>query len=207
VLIVAAMKAEQFSRSCREQVEMIAAQLAIKIGLARAHDQINAMTLTDPLTGIANRRAFQRAMDSMHERAVRCHGVFSLILCDIDFFKSVNDNYGHPFGDCVIQQLAKQLAQIVRSGDLAARIGGEEFAILVEGSDGDASCDIAERLRTNVEQMKLYTQNKAVTVSISIGIASFPDVSRDKEQLIHCADQALYRAKKEGRNRVVRWQE
>lgn len=205
VLIVCAKKADQFPRSCRERIEMISAQVAIKIDLARAHEQINEMTLTDPLSGIANRRAFERALDSMHERAVRNNSCFSLILCDIDFFKKINDNYGHPFGDHVIQQIASQLSAIVRTGDIAARIGGEEFAILVEGSSGSATMAIAERVRNNVETIKFFSQDQTVNVTISIGIASFPHNTKDKETIISYADQALYCAKNEGRNRVVRW--
>lgn len=205
VLIICALKADQFRRSCRERVEMIVAQVAIKIDLAKSHEQISAMTLTDPLTGIANRRAFQRALASMHERAVRSGSCFSLILCDIDLFKKINDSYGHPFGDYVIQQIASQLSAIVRSGDLAARIGGEEFAILVEGSNGKAASDIAERLRGNVENLKFFSQKQPVAVTISIGISSYPENAADKEEIVSYSDQALYCAKNEGRNRVIRW--
>lgn len=205
VLIICAMKADQFPRNCRERIEMIAAQVAIKIDLAKSHEKISAMSLTDPLTGISNRRAFQRALASMHERAVRSGRCFSLILCDIDFFKKINDSYGHPFGDHVIQQIASQLSVIVRSGDLAARIGGEEFAILVEGSNGRDARDIAERLRVNVENLKFFNQKQPVEVTISIGVSSYPENAENKEQIVSYADQALYCAKNEGRNRVIRW--
>jgi diguanylate cyclase (GGDEF)-like protein len=205
VLIICAVKVDQFPRSCRERIEMIVAQVAIKIDLAKSHEKISAMSLTDPLTGISNRRAFQRALVSMHERAVRSGRCFSLILCDIDFFKKINDSYGHPFGDHVIQQIASQLSVIVRSGDLAARIGGEEFAVLVEGSNGKAASDIAERLRENVENLIFFSQKKRVEVTISIGVSSYPENADDKEQVVSYADQALYCAKNEGRNRVIRW--
>ncbi|MEA3361829.1 MAG: sensor domain-containing diguanylate cyclase, partial [Thermodesulfobacteriota bacterium] len=126
VLIIAAQGETQITRNCRGMIEMIAAQVAIKIDLAHSHEQIQQLAITDSLTGIANRRAFQRGFTAMYERAKRRSGPFSLIICDIDFFKRVNDIYGHPFGDQVIQQVANQLKGVVRTGDLAARIGGEE---------------------------------------------------------------------------------
>jgi len=205
VLIVAALNENQFARSCRGMIEMIAAQVAVKLDLARAHDQINEMTLKDSLTGIANRRAFDRALAAMSERALRRHSPYSLILCDIDYFKRINDTCGHPFGDQVIRQVATQLNGVVRSGDLAARIGGEEFAVLVEGADGPGAFEVAERLRADVENLTLKSQGARVAVTISVGIASFPADSESGDMIIEYADQALYRAKQGGRNRSVCW--
>ncbi len=205
VFIVASRQANKFHYGSREQLQMIADLLAVKLDLAAAHDQINRMTLTDSLTGIANRRAFERALSAMHERAKRRESRFSLILCDIDFFKRVNDSYGHPFGDQVIQKVAEQLQRVVRVGDLAARIGGEEFAVLLEDSGGDGAYDVAERLRCNIETMPLQYQQQRVQVTVSLGIAAFPEHAQRCEQILTFADQALYRAKESGRNRVVKW--
>lgn len=205
VLIVAAHAAHRFARSTREMLEMIAAQLAIKLELAKAHDQINALTFKDSLSGIANRRAFERALEAMAERSLRRSTCFSLILCDIDHFKGINDSYGHPFGDQVICQIASQLDSIVRSGDLAARIGGEEFALLLEDADGKGASEVAERVRRKVENLVLKCNREQVQVTLSLGIAVFPTHSSLSSELIVCSDQALYRAKQGGRNRFKLW--
>ncbi len=205
VLILAAQKENLVTRNHREMIEMVAAQVAIKIDLARSHEQIQQLVITDPLTGIANRRAFQRAFTAMYERARRRSGSFSLIVCDIDLFKKVNDIYGHPFGDKVIQQVAKQLNEVVRTGDLAARIGGEEFAILLEDTGRDGAFDVAERVRKRVQQLELLSQGKTVSVSISAGLAAFPQDTDNQEKLFNCADHALYQAKEKGRNQTICW--
>nr|WP_224747068.1 GGDEF domain-containing protein [Pelovirga terrestris] len=184
---------------------MISAQVAIKVELAGSHEQINQLTVTDGLTGIANRRAFERALEVMHQRALRRESAFSLIICDIDLFKKINDTCGHPFGDQVIRQVAAEMKAVVRSGDLAARIGGEEFAVLLEDTDSKGAAEVAERLRDRVEKKQLRHQGVLWPVTISIGVAAFPGDTGDTEKLINYADQALYRAKESGRNRTVVW--
>ena len=186
-------------------ISVIASQVAIKIELARSHDQIQQMAITDPLTGIANRRAFQRAFSAMYERAKRRSTSFSLIICDIDLFKRINDTYGHSFGDQVIQYIATLLDDVVRTGDLAARIGGEEFTVLLEDTGLTGAYDVAERLRKKVESAPLYFEGVAVPVTISLGVAAFPQDTDNHETLFNYADQALYRAKEGGRNRSVCW--
>ncbi|MFK5926412.1 MAG: sensor domain-containing diguanylate cyclase [Desulfuromusa sp.] len=205
VLIISARSENMVTRNCREMIEIIAAQVAIKIDLAHSHEQIQQLAITDPLTGIANRRAFQRGFTAMDERARRRSGSFSLIICDIDLFKRVNDTYGHPFGDQVIQQVASQLNEVVRTGDLAARIGGEEFAILLEDTGLSGALDVAERLREKVEKLSLFSQGVAVPVTISLGVAAFPQSTDNQEKLFNCADQALYQAKESGRNKSICW--
>ncbi|MFO7813407.1 MAG: sensor domain-containing diguanylate cyclase [Pelovirga sp.] len=205
ILLIAGHKTGLFSRRCRDLVEMISAQVAIKIELAHSHEQINQLTVTDGLTGIANRRAFERALAGMHQRALRRESPFSLIICDIDLFKKINDTCGHPFGDLVIRQVAMEMKAVVRTGDLAARIGGEEFAVLLEDTDRKGAAEVAERLRERIEKKQLHHQGVRWPVTISIGVAAFPGDTGDLEKLINYADQALYQAKKSGRNRIVVW--
>ncbi|MBD1401713.1 diguanylate cyclase [Pelovirga terrestris] len=205
ILLIAGRKNGLFSRRCRDLIEMISAQVAIKVELAGSHEQINQLTVTDGLTGIANRRAFERALEVMHQRALRRESAFSLIICDIDLFKKINDTCGHPFGDQVIRQVAAEMKAVVRSGDLAARIGGEEFAVLLEDTDSKGAAEVAERLRDRVEKKQLRHQGVLWPVTISIGVAAFPGDTGDTEKLINYADQALYRAKESGRNRTVVW--
>ena len=204
-LIVAARQPGVFSRTSREMLEMLAGQMALKIELAQSHEQINRLATIDALTGIANRRAYQRGFETMLERAGRRGGSLQLILCDIDHFKRINDRYGHPFGDEVLRQVAKLFGRVVRSIDLAARTGGEEFAILLEDSDAKGAWKVAERLRLMVEELELKDAGEMVPVTISLGIAAFPQDAASLEKLVSLADQALYQAKEAGRNRTVAW--
>ena len=204
-LIVAARAPDVFSRTCRKILELMAAQVAIKIDLAHSHEQLNRMATIDSLTGIANRRAYQKGFEAMLDRAKRRHGALYLVLCDIDHFKQINDNYGHPFGDEVLRQVARLFEAVVRAVDLAARTGGEEFAILLEDADRLGAMKVAERLRGLVEELQLSYLGQRVAVTISLGIAAFPKDGDSVERLVSCADKALYQAKKAGRNRTVVW--
>lgn len=204
-LIVAAKKPEMFTLTCREMLELVATQVTIKIGLAQAHDQINRFATLDALTGIANRRAYQRGFEAMLERAKRREGSLHLVLCDIDHFKKINDSFGHPFGDEVLQQVAGLLDSVIRTGDLAARTGGEEFAILLEDTDAKGAWKVAERLRELVAGLSMSAGGKSAPVTLSLGIAVFPQDGDSMERLVSCADQALYQAKNSGRNRTIVW--
>ncbi len=206
-LIVAARQVDAFSRTCREILELVATQIAIKIDLASSHEQINRMATVDTLTGISNRRAYQCGFEAMLDRAERRSGALYLVLCDIDHFKRINDGFGHPAGDEVLRQVAKLFARVVRSVDLAARTGGEEFAILLEDADGNGAWKVAERLRKLVEGLELIFLGKRAAVTISLGIAAFPQDADSLEGLVNCADRALYHAKECGRNRSVLWDE
>ena len=139
--------------------------------------------------------------------ARRRSGSLFLILCDIDHFKSINDRFGHPFGDEVLRQVAKLFDRVVRSVDLAARTGGEEFAIVLEDADKHGAWKVAERLRGLVNDLSLQCGAQSVQVSISLGIAAFPLDANSMDKLVSCADQALYQAKNAGRNRTVVWEE
>jgi len=206
-LAVAASAANLFSQSRQEILELIAAQVAVKIDLGQAHEQINRLATTDGLTGLANHRTFQHAFDVMLKREERRAGSLCLILCDIDFFKKINDTHGHPFGDKVLQGVAEVLGRAVRSVDLAARYGGEEFVVVLEGSAEKGGVQMAERLRREVENLVFHCGAQAVRVSMSFGLAVFPRHGTEKEVLVGRADQALYQAKEQGRNRVVLWRE
>ncbi len=205
VLTVAAKRPRVFTRSCREILELIATQAAIKIDLARSHEEINQLATTDNLTGLGNQRAFRHGFENMLHRARRRSGPLCLILCDVDHFKSINDNYGHPFGDQVLKLVASVLADTVRIVDLAARYGGEEFAVILEDSDCQSARQVAERLRQAVAGLRLAHRMEEVRVTISLGLADFPKAGDSMSTLIERADQALYQAKRGGRNRCVVW--
>jgi diguanylate cyclase (GGDEF)-like protein len=186
---------------------LIADQIAVKIDLGQAHEQISKLAITDGLTGLSNHRTFQHGLEMMLERAERQNHKLCLILCDIDFFKKINDNYGHPFGDQVLKKVSAILGNAVRKIDLAARYGGEEFAIVLEKSDESGGHQMAERIRKEVSSLVLQHAKGRVKVTMSFGFASFPGDAKEKQDLIDRADKALYHAKETGRNRSVSWSE
>ncbi len=206
-LVVAAQGPRLFNRTLRQMFELIAAQVAVRIDLAQAHEKINRMATTDGLTGLANRRAFHHGFDVMINRARRRCAPLCLILADVDHFKRINDTYGHPFGDEVLREVARALSDVVRVVDLVARYGGEEFAVVLEDSDERGGRRMAERLRKAVEGLELCCGEEEVHVTISLGLSVFPRATALKEELVSFADQALYRAKQSGRNRLVSWHE
>lgn len=207
-LTVAARAEGAFGPAHRAVLELVAAQVAVKLDLARAHEQIREMATTDGLTGLTNHRTFQQAFDNMLARARRRQSTLCLILTDIDHFKRLNDTYGHPFGDEVLRGVARVLGAAVRDVDLAARYGGEEFALILEDSDEEGGRLLAERIRQEVERLTFTHDPKGqVSVTLSLGLASWPHDGDSKVEIIARADQALYHAKHGGRNQVRTWAE
>lgn len=204
-LVVAATEDGVFTRSRQEILELIAAQVAIKIELGQAHEKLGLMATTDGLTGLSNHRAFQLGYDVMLDRAKRTTTPLCLLMGDLDHFKSINDSYGHPFGDHVLQKVSAVFADTVRTVDLAARYGGEEFALLLENCDAEGGHMLAERIREKIQNLGLIFEDQPLTVTISTGIAVFPENGTEKPQLIERADRALYQAKRDGRNQTVVW--
>ncbi|XPV77019.1 MAG: diguanylate cyclase [Desulfovibrio sp.] len=159
----------------------------------------------DPLTGIANRGAFDKRMVHLMDKLNDEGAAYSLVLLDIDYFKKVNDTWGHGVGDQALKHVAKILRNTLREGDFVARIGGEEFAMLLPCDAPDAADVIGERIRYSVEASPLVVPEATVPLTISVGIANatMKSVGLDCEALLGIADEALYEAKSSGRNRVV----
>lgn len=165
---------------------------------------LEKMATTDALTGIYNRGYFNKALDDEYKRSIRYTLSLSLIILDADHFKSVNDDHGHPAGDAFLIALAKQIEKIIREVDIAARYGGEEFIIILPQTSGSDAMAMAERLREAIEEMEITYEDQTISRTVSIGVASLPDVQVDSAgELLKAADSALYRAKDSGRNRVV----
>lgn len=162
-------------------------------------DAVNE-SLADPLTGLGNRRSFDQSIKKEIARASRGNGALSLVMCDLDFFKQVNDTYGHDVGDAVLRSFAKLIASTIRSFDIAARFGGEEFMILMPGADMSQAMAIAERIRSALERSNLDIPAKRITASFGVATLSSSD---SPDSLLKKADLAMYRAKATGRNRVV----
>lgn len=165
--------------------------------------ELRQMARTDPLTGIANRRVFVEAAEGEFQRAKRFGTEAALLMIDIDHFKRVNDTYGHEAGDKALVAFARVLAQAARSTDLAARFGGEEFMLLLPGTDLAGSIETAERLRESAAAIRVGSTAGEFGFTISVGASSFDFQDCDWNAAQRRADSALYRAKEAGRNRVV----
>ncbi len=171
----------------------------------RVEAEFRKLSLTDSLTLISNRRAFDERLEEEWRRAARSRETISLMLLDIDHFKSINDRFGHPFGDEVLRTIAQTLnSNCQRAGEMVARYGGEEFAILMANQDVHAAHGFAERLRLAIAGLALRHDDEPVTVTASIGVAGMrPDRHDSRFEIITLADKALYQAKDAGRNCVV----
>lgn len=169
-------------------------------------NRLRVIAKTDALTGLFNRRSLFKKGNLLVNEAVKEGNTVSAILLDIDFFKSVNDNYGHDVGDKVIKMVAEVGTETIRSRDYYARLGGEEFAAILPGASLEESKAFAERLREKVEQLDLSTINIERKITVSIGVANLAQVTPSFDILLHAADEAMYNAKEQGRNRVCCYQ-
>ena len=174
-----------------------------ELALRAAHDKLEKLSLTDGLTGIANRRCFDQTLQLEWQRTARNHQGLALLIIDIDFFKSLNDTFGHPYGDACLVRIAAALhSALPRASDLAARFGGEEFAAILPATDGDGALAVAHKMQEAIAAAAIvHAPSRGGLVTASIGLA-LSDAGQTPEQLLAAADQALYRAKQNGRNRV-----
>lgn len=174
--------------------------------LQAVNARLEEQSRSDPLTGLANRRHFDEMKEIEFRRALRLGQPLTVLMCDVDFFKNYNDTYGHAMGDRCLQMVAEALTGVfARAGELVARIGGEEFAVLLPGTDTGQARATAERLRERLAERAIKHASSPIAphVTLSIGVAQFDPQTMDSfEQLLQCADQALYRAKHLGRDRI-----
>lgn len=172
-------------------------------------EKLSILALTDGLTGLANRRAFDEALDREWKRTLREGSRISLLLLDVDFFKSFNDQYGHQVGDDCLRAIAIAIKEAVRGSDIAARYGGDEIAVILPSTDTAGAVEVAEKIRAAVEALQLTHEGNpnGGQVTVSIGVATalsrHGGTMRMPESLLLAADTALYKAKREGRNRVA----
>ncbi len=189
-----------------ELVARVKVQLKIKTlqdSLKKSNQALLELSNTDPLTRLNNRRFLMKALEKELQRSERSQKPLALIMIDIDHFKSINDTYGHQQGDCVLQALADQMKTQLRDYDIAARFGGEEFALVLPETELAKALQVAERLREAATQVRCPDEGTEMALTISLGVAAFPMPKiRTIDDLIREADRALYRAKEKGRNRV-----
>jgi diguanylate cyclase (GGDEF)-like protein len=194
--------ADGFGPAAKEAAEWIVAQGSIALENARLHGLVQRQAITDELTGLANRRQFMTRLSYESSRWDRSSLPLAVILADLDDFKSVNDRYGHPVGDRVLQEFAKLTQETVREIDVPARLGGEEFAILLPGESLDGGAQLANRLCQALAAREMGVRGVTLRVSASFGVACYPE-SASVEELLADADRCLYSAKEQGKNRVV----
>jgi diguanylate cyclase (GGDEF)-like protein len=206
VAVVAVARADRdFTPSERELFAYLVRQAGVSLENVALHEAVERQAVTDALTGLANRRRFSRALEAELERTRRYGGLATLVLLDIDDFKRVNDTHGHPTGDRVLREVGRALRDVSREIDVAARFGGEEFALLLPGTDRDGAFVAAERARKQIEALRLTLPDGGVLrVTASFGTATQPSAGRDAASLLAAADGALYDAKRTGKNRTVR---
>jgi diguanylate cyclase (GGDEF)-like protein len=168
--------------------------------LRKQNEELERLSTSDALTGLYNRRYLTQRLSEELVRSYRHKGSFSVLMADVDQFKKYNDAFGHPAGDEVLKKVANILLGSTRSVDCTARYGGEEFAVLLTGTSAEVASEVAERIRTRVEEQEFAGRK----ITLSIGIAEFPENGETADEVISSADEALYDAKRNGRNRVVR---
>ncbi len=190
-----------------EGAEILANQVALLLEKIRLYHEVEHASRTDLLTGLLHHSSFKQLLAEEIERAKRTDRPLSLLMCDVDHFKSVNDTYGHRVGDQVLVAVARKLRETLRVSDIIARYGGEEFALLLPATGVDGAFEIADRLRALIGQATIAahteTEEHQLTRTVSIGVATLPLHADSGETLLERADAALYQAKRTGRDRVV----
>ncbi len=179
--------------------------LGLRIEKARLYEKVQELATLDGLTGLYNYREFHHSLEHEFQRAKRYTKTLSLLMTDIDHFKRFNDTYGHMSGDEALRTIGRLIINLVRNVDIPARYGGEEFAVILPDTPLKQAELVAERLRSSVAGHYFSIGGKTVSLTISVGLASFPKDADTKDGLIEAADRALYCAKNGGRNRVYRF--
>jgi len=185
-----------------DKVSILARQFAVSLRRDRLYQEVERLAITDSLTGVQTRRYFLSRLDEEVKRASRRKSCVSFLMVDVDFFKHLNDQYGHLTGDQILRRIVEFIKENVREIDFVGRYGGEEFGVVLPDTDIKSAHHVAERIRMAVARTLIAAYDTKVHVTVSIGMAAFPQDAKDKDELIDKADWALYRAKKAGRNAV-----
>ncbi len=191
---------EELASAEMDFLGLFAKQIEMAITIADLFQAVREQAVTDALTGLYNRRYFEEALEKEVQRAKRQKQPFSIIGIDLDYLKKINDTYGHTFGDLAIKTIADVLKVNARSVDVAARIGGEEFNVLLPGINSEGALVAAERIRRSIERAEIDTVGH---ITGSLGVATYFEHSENAEELLELTDQAMYTSKREGRNRVT----
>lgn len=198
-------KSEEFTQSLQELAETVAQNIAMALSNLKLQETLQFQSLRDPLTGLFNRRYLLESLSREIDRAKRKQQFMGIIIIDIDHFKRFNDNYGHEIGDLVLKEVGAYLLDNTRQYDIACRYGGEELIIVMPDASLENTICRAEEIRQGIKKLNLKHEGKSIDqITVSIGVSCFPDDGIEANNLINVADKALYLAKKQGRDRVVR---
>jgi diguanylate cyclase (GGDEF)-like protein len=186
------------------QASAVGERISLALANLRLREVLRSQSIRDPLTGLFNRRYMEESLEREMRRATRNDECVSLLMLDIDHFKQFNDTFGHQAGDTLLRAVGDFLSQRTRGQDVACRYGGEEFVLILAGAAADDGCKRAELLREELKQLTVLHAGQVLgRISVSIGTSAFPGQGATGEELLRAADEALYRAKAEGRDRVV----
>ncbi len=173
--------------------------------LRSAKEEAELLARTDMLTQMNNRRAFFDLGEVAFQSSKRYGGGLAVIAIDIDYFKSINDTYGHGFGDIAIKEVANTILHVLRKPDITGRLGGEEFSVILPETSMEGAMPLAERIRTSISEISIPVETEKISFTASIGVAGFNDQISSLNDIIINSDRALYEAKEAGRNRVIRY--
>ncbi len=181
-----------------------AAQVGLSVANIRLREALRTESIKDPLTGLYNRRYLQEVLDREIRRSIRSEQHLGIVMLDLDYFKKFNDTYGHQAGDAVLRETASFLVRSVRAEDFVCRYGGEEFVMVLPTANLRAAEARAQRIREKLRDLVIMDHGRSLgVITASIGVAALPDQGMNEKELLQAADAALYRAKREGRDRVV----
>jgi diguanylate cyclase (GGDEF)-like protein/PAS domain S-box-containing protein len=203
VLHLSSQEKGQLTTAKKQLAVTVAEHIALALANLKLHEKIQEQNIRDPLTGLFNRRYLEESLEREIQRAKRKQLCLGIMMLDVDRFKLFNDTYGHEAGDMVLRELGRFLKKQVRGSDVACRYGGEEMTLILPETSLEAAIERAEQIREGVKHLKLQNRNQNLGImTLSVGVACFPEHGLTAESVIHAADEALYRAKKEGRDRV-----
>ncbi|MBI4927430.1 MAG: diguanylate cyclase, partial [Anaerolineae bacterium] len=204
-VILLGRQSQAFSEDEVLPAQVLTNQAGIALQNALLHEQQHQLAITDPLTGLYNRRGFFELARHELEHSRRFNRPLSVMMLDIDHFKQVNDTYGHNIGDEVLRQLAERMKSVLREVDLICRYGGEEFCFVLPESNCNFDCTVANRIQTSVRGQPFVCEGIDIKITVSIGASTMETLSITLEELIEQADEALYQAKQQGRDRTVHY--
>ena len=197
VLGVEGLKPEE-----EEKLMILAHQFALALRRIKLYEELEKLATVDSLTELHTRRYFLQRLEEELNRSKKRKMIFSFLMIDVDFFKSFNDRYGHLTGDQILREVARIIQENIREIDIAGRYGGEELSVLLPDTPQEGAVLVAERIRTATEKTLIKAYDATVSLTISIGVATFPEDGDNVQDIIDKADQCLLKAKQQGRNRV-----
>ncbi len=207
VIGVISLSTKSAAHRFKEEELELTVLMSAHISLALENNRLYEISVLDGLTGLYNRRYLEKRLAKEVSYSRRYSKTLTLLMLDIDYFKKLNDTYGHQAGDHALKTVSAQLHDSLREYDIVARYGGEEFSVILPTTSKSKGAMIADRLRENIQNQKIRHRDKDLPVTVSVGLASFPEEADGIETLMARADKSLYRAKESGRNRIAIWGE